>query len=155
MTARRPTSVLFACDRNSLRSPMAAAILRARMGTRLFVDSVGVRAGELDPFAVSVMGEIGLDIAGHEPKRFDELLDSSFDVIISLSPAAQHSAVEMTRTMACDLWFWHTLDATAVRGNRDTILAAYREVRDSLVRRIDEAFPLAAPAGSGATPESP
>ena len=86
------------------------------------------------------MQEIGVDISRHKPKTSDDLQDTSFDVIVSLSPPAQHSAVELTRTMACDLIFWHTIDATAVRGNRETILDAYRHARDSILGRIDEQF---------------
>ena len=153
MTApRRPNSVLFACDRNSVRSPMAEVLLKARMGTAVYVDSVGVRAAEVDPFAVAVMREVGLDLVRHRAKTFADLMDSSFDVIISLSPSAQHSAVELTRTMACELWFWHTLDATAVRGNREVIVAAYREVRDSLTAKIAAAFPLPAATAPVARP---
>lgn len=109
-------------------------------GNRVFVDSVGVRPSEVDPFAVGVMDEIGIDISGHKPKLFDQLEDSSFDVVVSLSPEAQHSAVEMTRTMACELEFWHTFDATFVQGRRDHVVAAYREVRDFLQAKILDRF---------------
>ena len=115
-------------------------------GKRVFVDSVGVRIGELDQFAVEAMEEIGISIDRHEPKTFEDLHDSSFDVIITLSPEAQHSAVEMTRTMACEVEFWHTFDASIVEGNRETRLNAYRQVRDQLMQRILERFPKAGPA---------
>lgn len=112
-------------------------------GRRIFVDSVGVRAGKLDPFAAEVMDEIGISIDNHQSKSFDELEDSSFDVIVTLSPEAQHSAVEMTRTMACDVEFWHTFDPSIVEGNREARLDAYRQVRDQLMNRIMERFPVA------------
>jgi protein-tyrosine phosphatase len=136
-----PGAVLFACSMNAMRSPMAEAIMKHLHGKRIFVDSVGVRSGELDPFAVEVMEEIGISIERHEPKTFDDLHDSSFDVIVTLSPEAQHSAVEMTRTMACEVEFWHTFDASVVEGSRETRLEAYRQVRDELMRRILERFP--------------
>lgn len=109
-------------------------------GNRVYVDSVGVRPADVDPFAVGVMEEIGIDISGHKPKPFDQLEDSSFDIVVSLSPEAQHSAVEMTRTMACELEFWHTFDATFVQGRREQIVTAYREVRDFLQAKILERF---------------
>lgn len=112
-------------------------------GRRVFVDSVGVRAGELDAFAVEVMEEIGISIENHQSKSFDELEDSSFDIIVTLSPEAQHSAVEMTRTMACEVEFWHTFDPSIVEGNREARLDAYRQVRDQLMQRILERFPKA------------
>jgi protein-tyrosine-phosphatase len=140
--ARLPSSVLFACTFNSIRSPMAAALLRHLHGRRIFVDSVGVRAEPVDPFAVAVMDEMGIDITGHKSKTFDELEDTSFDLVVSLSPEAQHSAVELTRTNACDVEFWPIFDATAVEGSREERLSAYRLVRDSLRKRIMERFPL-------------
>lgn len=155
MSARLPSSILFACDQNTVRSPIAEAICKARFGTKIYVESVGVRAGEAaDPFAIAVMEEVGIDLSRHTPKTFEDLHDTSFDWIVSLSPAAQHTAVELTRTMACDLVFWHTFEATSVRGSRETILDAYREVRDALTRRIETAFRAFATA-TEATPAGP
>lgn len=136
------TSVLFACTHNSIRSPMAAGLLRYLHGRTLYVDSVGVLDGDLDPFAVAVMDEIGIDVSKHQCRTFDQLDDGSFDLVISLSPQAQHKAVEMTRTMACEVEFWHTFDPSLVDGNRDTRLAAYRTTRDALMERIKQRFPL-------------
>jgi protein-tyrosine-phosphatase len=136
-----PGSVLFACTLNSIRSPMAEAILKQAHGQRIFVDSVGLKADVIDPLAIEVMAEIGIDIHAHRPKSFDDLSDTSFDVIVTLSPEAQHRAVEMTRIMACDVEYWQTFDPTALEGSREQRLAAYREVRDYLARRIRERFP--------------
>ncbi|MFO1057906.1 MAG: arsenate reductase ArsC [Dongiaceae bacterium] len=139
--AELPGSVLFCCTLNAIRSPMAEGILKLLHGRRIFVDSVGLRAGEVDPFAVAVMDEIGVDIARHRGKTFDDLEDTSFDIIVSLSPEAQHRAVEMTRTMACEVEFWNTFDPSLVEGSRETRLDAYRAVRDTLMTRIQARFP--------------
>jgi len=136
-----PTAVLFACTHNAVRSPMAEGLLKHLLGHRIYVDSVGVHEGEVDPFAVQVMDEIGIDIGRHRPKSFDDLEDESYDVVISLSPEAQHRAVEMTRVMACDVVFWNTFDPTIVEASRDVRLAAYRQVRDQLMARIKSHFP--------------
>jgi protein-tyrosine-phosphatase len=138
---RAPSSVLFACTWNSIRSPMAEALLKHYRGKQIYVDSVGVRAGEVDPFAVAVMDEIGIDVGRHRTKAFDELEDTSFDLVVSLSPEAQHSAVELTRTMDCLVEFWPVFDPSAVEGGREARLDAYREVRDHLQRRILMRFP--------------
>jgi len=140
MDSRLPGSVLFCCTMNSVRSPMAEGILKALYPKQVFVDSAGVRKEKVDPLAVEVMDEIGLDIGKHRSKTFDDLEDSSFDLIISLSPEAQHTAVDMTRTMACDVEFWNTFDPTIVEGTREQRLAAYREVRDFLNKKIRERF---------------
>ncbi len=137
-----PDAVLFACTRNSVRSPVAEGLLKHLLGHRIYVDSVGVRVSEIDPFVVEVMDEIGIDMSRHRVKSFDDLKDMSYDLIVSLSPEAQHKAVELTRTMACEVEFWNTLDPTIIEGNRETRLHAYREVRDSLRRRIEERFAL-------------
>ena len=119
---------------------MAEGILRHLLGHRIFVDSAGVRPGDPDPFAIQVMDEIGIDIAEHQPKAFDDLEDESFDEVISLSPEAQHRAVDMTRAMACDVVFWNTFDPTIVEGSREVRLDAYRHVRDQLMKRIKDHF---------------
>ena len=137
-----PGAVLFCCTQNAIRSPMAEGMLKQILGKKIYVDSVGVRKGELDPFAVAAMDEIGIDLSKHKPKTFDALEDSSFDLIISLSPEAQHKAVDMTRTMACDVEFWNTFDPSIVEGSREQRMDAYRDVRDGLMDRIRERFPI-------------
>jgi protein-tyrosine-phosphatase len=140
--ARLPSSVLFACSRNAVRSAMAEALLKHFHGRRIYVDSAGVRPGENDPFAAAVMAEMGLDLSKHRPKGFDDLEEGFFDLVITLAPEAQHRAVEMTRIMACDVEYWPTLDPTVVEGTRETRLDAYRQIRDQLQKRILERFPL-------------
>lgn len=136
-----PSAVLFCCTMNCVRSPMAEGIMKRFHGNKVFVDSVGVRAGETDPFMIEVMNEIGVDMSGHVSKTFEQLEDDSFDYVISLSPNAQHKAVDLTRYMACDVLFWNTFDPTLVEGSWTQRLAAYRDVRDTLQTRILQAFP--------------
>ena len=138
----QPSAVLFCCTQNSIRSPMAEALLKYLHGRKIFVDSVGVRASEIDGFAIAAMDEIGIDLTKHKSKTFEQLEDTSFDLIISLSPEAQHKAVEMTRTMACEVEFWPTMDPSVVEGSREERLEAYRDVRDTLMARIRDRFPI-------------
>jgi protein-tyrosine-phosphatase len=119
---------------------MAAVMLRHLTRGGLYIESAGVRAGDLDPLAVEVMDEIGLEIAKHKPRRFEDLEDGSFDLVITLSPEAQHKAVELTRTAATKVEYWPTMDPTAVDGSREQRLAAYRLVRDQLMRRLKQRF---------------
>lgn len=136
MLERRPQAVLFACSYNALRSPMAAALATHLAGREIYFASAGVRAGDLDDFAVAVMDELGIDISRHKPVSFDELEDMSFDLIVTLSPEAHHRALELTRTLALEVIYWPTPDPSVVAGSRDQILTAYRGVRDSLMRRV-------------------
>jgi protein-tyrosine-phosphatase len=135
-----PSNVLFACTLNAVRSPMAAALMRHLAGERIYVESAGVRAGALDPLAVEAMEEIGLKIGQHQPRCFEDLEDGSFDLVITLSPEAQHKAVELTRTAATEVEYWPTIDPTAVEGSREQRLAAYRAVRDQLLDRLKQRF---------------
>lgn len=135
-----PQAVLFACKHNHVRSPMAAALMRHLAGERIYVESAGVRAGALDPLAVEAMEEIGLKIGQHRPRCFEDLEDGSFDLVITLSPEAQHKAVELTRTAATEVEYWPTIDPTAVEGSREQRLAAYRAVRDQLLERLKQRF---------------
>ncbi len=135
-----PGAVLFTCTENSVRSPMAEGLLKQLMGHAIYVDSCGVRDRDVDGFSIAVMDELGIDISRHNSKSFDDLEDSFFDVIISLSPEAQHKAIELTRTMACDVEYWPTLDPSLIEGNREARLDAWRQVRDNLRKRIIERF---------------
>lgn len=121
---------------------MAAAILRHLAGNRAYVKSAGVRAGETDPFAIAVMDEMGIDISKHQPMSLANLHDTSFDLIVTLSPEAHHQALGLTGRFAIDVEYWPTPDPTLVSGNREQILDAYRAVRDGLFRRIKQRFPI-------------
>ena len=136
-----PHAVLFACTHNAIRSPMAEAILKHLHGRRIYVDSVGLRRAEIHPFTLLVMDEIGLDVSRHRAKSFDDLEDSSFELIVTLSPEAHHRALELTRVMAVEVEFWHTFDPTFVEGSREAQIEAFRQVRDDLMRRIVARFP--------------
>jgi protein-tyrosine-phosphatase len=140
-SAGLPGSILFACTHNALRSPMAAALMRALHGQRVYVDSVGLRPEPLDPFAVAVLDELGIDLSAHRPKSFEDLEDDYFDLVISLSPEAHHHAVELTRTSAAEIEFWPLMDPTLVEGHREARLDAYRTLRDHLLARLRARFP--------------
>jgi protein-tyrosine-phosphatase len=145
----RPQAVLFACGLNAVRSPMAAALCRQMFGNALYVGSAGVRKGELDPFAVAAMAEIGLDISKHKPATVEEIEDwegLNFDLIVTLSPEAHHRALELTRTLAAEVEYWPMPDPTDTEGSREQRLESYRAVRDDLMRRIRARF--SRPAGS-------
>jgi protein-tyrosine-phosphatase len=137
----RPHSVLFACTLNAVRSPMAETYLKHLLGKQIYVDSVGLKASEPDGFAIAVMDELGFDMSKHKPKTFEDLEDTSFDLVITLSPEAHHKALEWTRHMAAEVEYWPTFDATAIEGDRERKLEAYREVRDLIMKRIRERFP--------------
>jgi len=138
-----PQAVLFACGLNSVRSPMAAGLCKQLFGARMYVGSAGVRKGDLDAFAVAAMDEIGIDIRAHRPMTFEELDDLdglNFDLIVTLSPEAHHKALELTRALAARVEYWPTPDPTAIEGNREQRMNAYRSLREQLLERIRARF---------------
>ena len=146
---RQPEAVLCCCNFHQVRSPMAESLLTHLVGTRIFVDSCGLKRAtfdpdeddmEVDPLAAEVMKELGVDLTRHRCKTFGELEDDSFDLVISLTPEAQHRAVEIARGRSADIEYWPTMDPTLTEGSRQHRLEAYRQVRDSLAARINERF---------------
>ncbi len=136
--SKRPGAILFMCGFNSIRSPMAEAIAKRLLPHDIYIQSAGVRAGERDPFVDAVLEEVGLSIGRHQPRTLDELEDDFFDLIVTLTPEAHHSALELTRSNAVDVVYWPTMDPTAATGTRDQTLDAYREVRGHLWRLIEQ-----------------
>jgi protein-tyrosine-phosphatase len=137
--AKKIQSVLFVCAMNAVRSPMAEAIARHYFGKSIYVQSAGIRKGKTDGFMTAALDEIGIDASRHKPRTLEELEEwegLNFDLIISLSPEAHHAAIELTRTIAADVEYWPTPDATLAQGSREQVLDAYRNVRDGLIYRI-------------------
>lgn len=137
-----PAAVLFCCNLNEVRSPMAEGIMKRFHGNRVFVDSAGIMAGGLDPFMVEIMAEIGVDMARHKPKTLDAVDTDSFEMVIALSPTARDKAQDLIRYMHCDLRAWDIPDPTQAEGNRAARLTAYRQVRDLIQQKILDLFPL-------------
>ena len=140
MADKMPSAVLFACTLNAIRSPMAAAIMHHHFGHKTYVASAGIAAGDPDPFVGIIMDEIGIDLKKHRPHSFEDLEDSAFDLLVTLSPEAKSRADQMSRTMAIEVENWMIADPSTTQGSRERILDAYREVRDDLVKRVKERF---------------
>lgn len=140
-----PASLLFACSENSVRSPMAEALAKRLYGQASYIDSVGVRASEVDFFAAAALDELGIDVHRHHAKTFDDVDASSFDLIVTLSPEAHHQALEFTRGTAAEVEYWPVMDPSAVEGSREMRLEAYRSTRDQILARLKTRF--GAPSG--------
>lgn len=146
MTEASPTSVLFCCDYNSVRSPMAEGIMKKLFGTRIFVQSAGVRhEREIDGFSIAVCEEIGVELRQHRTRSFEEMEQwgdeiGGYDLIVALSPASLRHAQEYTRYNAIEVEYWPMLDPTGIGETRDEKLHIYRQTRDQLVTRIKERF---------------
>ena len=135
-----PSSLLFACSENSVRSPMAEALAKRLYGVRAYFDSAGVQSGEVDTFVLAVLDEMGVDLHRHRVKALEDVDPGEFDLIVTLSPEAHHAALELTRDVATEVEYWPTPDPSAVEGGREARLRAYRAMRDALMARMQARF---------------
>ena len=142
MTLDLPQSVLFCCDYNAVRSPMAEGIMKKLYGTGTYVQSVGVMNDlEIDGFAIAVCEELGIELSRHRSRSFDEMQEwgddlSSFDLIIALSPASQRRALDLTRLFHLTVEYWPIMDPTGLGETREAKLASYRQTRDQIVDQL-------------------
>ena len=142
MAARFPSSVLFCCDHNSVRSPIAEGLMKKLYGQRAYVQSAGVRNDrEIDGFSVAVSAEDGVELDHHRSRSFEEMKDwgddlAGFDLIIALSPASQRHALEMTRYAHIDVEYWPIMDPSGLGETRGDKLHAYRQTRDQIKERL-------------------
>ncbi len=134
-------SVLFVCNQNAVRSPMAEALAARHSKRRLFVDSVGLIAGNLDPFSVAAMEEGGMDISDHQPKPLSSIDISLFDLVIALTPESRDHIEKTRNGSKFQLEFWPTPDPSDSEGNRNQVIDSYRLVRERLETMIADRFP--------------
>ncbi|MBT8413788.1 MAG: low molecular weight phosphatase family protein [Boseongicola sp.] len=137
-----PQSVLFCCDHNAVRSPMAEGMMKKFYGQTAYVQSAGVYNDmEIDGFSVAVCAELGIELERHRSRSFDEMEEwgddlSGFDLVVALSPASQRRALELTRFFHLDVEYWPILDPTGLGEGREAKLASYREARDQIKARM-------------------
>ena len=144
MSNALPQSILFCCDHNAVRSPMAEGIMKKLYGTDTYVQSVGVINDlEIDGFSIAVCEEIGVELSRHRSRSFDEMERwgddlSSFDLIVALSPASQRRAVELSRLFHLTVEYWPILDPTGIGETREMKLVSYRQTRDQIESKLRE-----------------
>lgn len=144
--ADRPQSVLFCCDHNAVRSPMAEGLMKKFYGTGTYVQSAGVHNDlEIDGFAIAVCQEMDVELSRHRSRSFDEMQQwgddlSSFDLVVALSPASQRHALEMTRLFHLEVEYWPILDPTGLGESRTDKLLNYRQARDQIAGRLMDRF---------------
>ncbi|SFM05595.1 low molecular weight phosphatase family protein [Shimia aestuarii] len=144
MAEELPQSVLFCCDHNAVRSPMAEGIMKKFFGTDVYVQSAGIRNDlEIDGFAISVCEEIGVELSRHRSRSFEEMEKwgdqlSSFDLVVALTPASRAEARDLTRFYHLDLEYWPISDPSGMGENRESRLEAYRKSRDEIIGHLVE-----------------
>ena len=137
-----PQSILFCCDHNAVRSPMAEGIMKKFYGTGTYVQSVGVKNDmAIDGFCIAVCQEIGVELSRHRSRSFDEMEQwgddlSSFDLVVALSPASQRRALELTRYFHLEVEYWPIMDPTGLGETREAKLDSYRQTRDQIIKHL-------------------
>ena len=146
MTQELPQSVLFCCDHNAVRSPMAEGMMKKLYGTGTYVQSAGVTNDmEIDGFSIAVCQEMDVELSRHRSRSFDEMENwgddlGSFDLVVALSPASQRRALDLTRIYHLEVEYWPILDPTGLGETRDAKLDSYRQARDQIMQRLIDRF---------------
>ncbi|AUH34407.1 low molecular weight phosphatase family protein [Paracoccus tegillarcae] len=146
MAAEIPGSVLFCCDHNAIRSPMAEGMMKKFYGRSAYVQSAGVKNDlEIDGFAVSVCDEIGVTLTNHRTRSFEEMKAwgddlGGFDLVVALSPASQRLALELTRLYHLHVEYWPIMDPTGMAEGREAKLNMYRQTRDQIRKTMINRF---------------
>jgi protein-tyrosine-phosphatase len=144
--AELPQSVLFCCDHNAIRSPMAEGMMKKFYGQGTYVQSAGVHNDmEIDGFSVAVCKEIGVELSRHRSRSFEEMQQwgddlAAFDLIVALSPAAQRLALEFTRFFHIDVEYWQIMDPSGIGETREAKLEQYRKTRNQIRERMIARF---------------
>lgn len=132
LRAVAPRGVLFLCVANSARSQMAEGIVRALAPEGVLVMSAGSAPSHVNPLAIRVLAELGIDITAQRSKGVDEIPGDAVDAVVTLC------AEEV-----CPTWLgrarrvhWGLPDPAGAAGDEDARLAAFRAVRDELARRL-------------------
>ncbi len=139
-------SVLFCCDHNAIRSPMAEGLAKLYYGKKIFFQSAGILNDlEIDGFAISVCEEIGIKLAKHQPRSFldmDQWGDriDSFDLVVALSETSKRKVIEATKSYAVKVIYWPIFDPTVAVNRREEKIANYRKTRDQISAKLIDFF---------------
>ncbi len=132
-------AVLFVCTYNSVRSPMAAALLYNLSPKPIYVQSAGVDAKDVDGFAIAVLKEKNIDISHHKPQILHNLHDRSFDKVIALSSLAHKATKEWAKGYAIDVEFWD-ITKPEYFARREESLQLFRDIREQITTHIRKEF---------------
>lgn len=128
------SGVLFLCVANSARSQMAEGLARRRYGERVQVQSAGSSPSSVNPLALRVMAEVGIDISGHVSKPVDAIDPASVDTVITLC-AEEVCPVFLGGHRRLH---WPLPDPASARGDEGERLERFRSVRDEIARRLED-----------------
>lgn len=126
--------ILVLCTHNSARSQMAEALLRSYGSGRFMVHSAGTEATRVNPFAIRAMQELGIDISGARSKHLDEFIEQEFEFVITVCDNAAETCPMFPGR--AERIHWSFPDPSAVEGDDEERLSAFRTVRDDIAEQI-------------------
>ena len=137
-----PSSILFICYLNAIRSPMAEGLMRDLVGDQIYVQSCGISKGKLDSLMVAVMKEKNIDMSAHDAKSLVDLQDGSFDMIIAFTEEAGMAAKSVFEGQDVTIETWPTPEPTAGQLDVRSMMNNYRAVRDNINAQLMRYFNL-------------
>jgi arsenate reductase (thioredoxin) len=133
MTRKR---VLFLCTGNSCRSQMAEGFLRYMVGDKFEVFSAGVKPAQVNPLAIKIMAEIGIDISKQRSKSATEFLGQKFDYVITICDNAKQTCPAFPGNY--EKTHWDLEDPTEAQGSEEERMMVFRKIRDEIEQRIKD-----------------
>ena len=130
------TRVLFLCTHNSARSQMAEGFLRAMAGDRFEAQSAGTEKTSVNPLAIRVMAERGIDLGGHTSKVYDGLLQERWDHLVTVCDDANERCPFIPGV--ANRLHWSFEDPSRAKGSEDERLQTFRRIRDQIQQRLAE-----------------
>lgn len=130
------TRVLFLCTHNSARSQMAEGFLRAMAGDRFEAQSAGTEKTSVNPMAIRVMAERGIDLRGHASKVYDGLMQARWDYLVTVCDDANEHCPFVPGSVKRLHWSFE--DPSRARGTEEERLRVFRRVRDQIEQRLAE-----------------
>ena len=141
-----PLSILFCCDHNAIRSPIAEGLMKKKFGTLIYVQSVGVESErEIDGLAITVCKEIDVELSRHQVRNFDEMEAlgdhmEEFDIVVALSRASHIKVMKLVNNKNSKIEYWPIIDPIFNSERREEKLIVYRAIRDQLDTLIFDRF---------------
>lgn len=128
--------VLFLCTGNSARSQMAEGFLRDMAGDRFEVFSAGIKPTQINPLAIKVMAEIGIDISKHRSKSVMEFIDQTFDYVITVCGNAQKTCPVFPGEH--EKIYWDLEDPAEAKGSEEKKMSVFRKIRGQIKENISK-----------------
>ena len=132
--------ILFICTANTCRSQMAEGIANHFFGDIVSAKSGGTQPSSVNPIAVKVMAEIGIEISKNKSKHINQFIEDKFDLTVSLCGDPDQESCPVFPGKAEKRLHWTFPDPASAEDSQEVILSEFRKVRDKIKEKIKEIF---------------